>query len=175
MKKDGSQDLNITPESKTEPRGERSPREESYPDRRGKQGETGRTTTTRSPNPVARRAISDPPFQQLLNRHRLALADTESQPILLLRRKTKPVESARPIEPQPQCGFPPLFRLLQPFQGLQHPIKLAVDFLDSHLQSADAESSHGIDHEEPILDRPHEAERASGLVEHNPNGLLFSG
>ena len=42
VRKDGTKDLEDTPEPKTEPDGERSPREESYPDHPGKQGETGR-------------------------------------------------------------------------------------------------------------------------------------
>jgi hypothetical protein len=38
-------DLQIAPEHKTEHGGKRSPRVESYPDHRGKQGETGRRET----------------------------------------------------------------------------------------------------------------------------------
>ena len=45
VRKDGTKDLEDTPEPKTEPDGERSPREESYPDLPGKQGETGSATT----------------------------------------------------------------------------------------------------------------------------------
>jgi hypothetical protein len=39
--RDDAKDVNVTPDSKTEPCGERPPREESYPDHLGKQGETG--------------------------------------------------------------------------------------------------------------------------------------
>ena len=45
VRKDGTKDLEVTPEPKTELDGERSPREESYPDLPGKQGETGSAVT----------------------------------------------------------------------------------------------------------------------------------